>query len=112
MTPMTVAQAIAAQALTYLNSHILNTSNPHGVTKTQVGLSVIPNSITSSRATNSDGSLLTAKSMYDHVLSGDHDSRYAPKNTPGVDCSVHWNGSGVFVWGGGTWRQIWPAQWA
>lgn len=112
MTPLRTKEAITSQVGNTLAAHIANLSNPHGVTKTQVGLSLIPNSITRSRATNSDGSLLTAGGMYDHVNSGDHDARYAPKNTAGVDCSVHWNGIGAYVWGGGAWRQIWPAQWA
>lgn len=112
MTPLRTAEAISTQALTPLNAHIARGDNPHGVTKAQVGLSVIPNSITNSRTSDSADSLLTAKGMYDHVNSGDHDGRYAPKNTAGVDCSVHWNGSGVYIWGGGTWRQVWPAQWS
>lgn len=112
MTPLLTAQAIATQAGALLNAHVNNLSNPHQVTKTQVGLSAIPNSITASRAFNSDAALLTAKGMYDHTQSGDHDWRYAPKNSAGYDCSVHWNGAGVYIWGGGAWRQVWPAQWA
>lgn len=111
MTPLRTKEAITAQVGSLLNAHLNDLNNPHQTTKTQVGLGAIPNSITSSRATNSDGSLLTAKGMYDHVLSGDHDARYAPKNTAGVDASVYWNGAGVFIWGGGAWRQVWPAQW-
>jgi hypothetical protein len=111
MTPLLTAQAIAAQAGAALNAHIANQSNPHGVTKTQVGLGNLPNAITNSRGTNSDAYLLTAKGMYDHVNSGDFDWRYAPKNAAGYDCSVHWNGEGVYIWGGGTWRKVWPAQW-
>lgn len=112
MTPLTVAQAISSQIAVPFNAHATNVNNPHGTTKAQVGLSAIPNSITRSRALSSDASLLTAGSMYDHVNSADHDARYAPKNAPGYDCSVHWNGAGVFIWGGGAWRQVWPAQWS
>lgn len=111
MTPLRTSQAINTQVLTPLNVHIARSDNPHSVTKAQVGLGSIPNSITNSRGTDSDASLLTAKGMFDHVNSGDHDGRYAPKNTAGVDCSVHWNGAGVYIWGGGAWRQVWPAQW-
>jgi len=111
MTPLRTGQAINNLAVVPLNAHINRSDNPHGVTKAQVGLSNIPNSITASRSLNSAGSLLTAGGMFDHVNSGDHDVRYAPKNTAGVDCSVHWNGSGVYIWGGGAWRQVWPAQW-
>lgn len=112
MTPLLTKEAIKAQVGNALTNHLNDMNNPHNTTKAQVGLSSIPNSITSSRATNSDGSLLTAKGMYDHTQSADHDARYAPKNTAGVDSSVYWNGSGVFIWGGGAWRQVWPAQWS
>ncbi len=112
MTPLRTAQAIYTQAGTLLEAHTSRIDNPHLVTKAQVGLSAIPNSISSSRNIPGDHSLLTVGGMYDHVYSGDHDWRYAPKNTAGVDCSVHWNGSGVYIWGGGAWRQVWPAQWA
>lgn len=111
MTPLRTAQAIATLATGPLTAHINNKSNPHAVTKAQVGLSNIPNAITNSRSSDTAATLLTAKGMFDHVGSGDHDGRYAPKNTAGVDCSVHWNGSGVYIWGGGAWRQVWPAQW-
>lgn len=112
MTPLLTKNAIDTQVLTPLTAHINNLANPHGTTKAQVGLSAIPNAITAARTTNSDGSLLTAKGMFDHVASADHDARYAAKNTPGQDCSVHWNGSAAYIWGGGAWRQVWPAQWA
>jgi hypothetical protein len=112
MTPVTTANAINSQIIVAFNAHTGNLSNPHATTKAQVGLSAIPNAITRSRALNSDASLLTAGGMYDHTISLDHDARYAPKNMAGVDCSVHWNGAGVFVWGGGAWRQVWPAQWS
>jgi hypothetical protein len=38
MTPLRVKEAITAQAVTPLNSHIARTDNPHSVTKAQVGL--------------------------------------------------------------------------
>jgi hypothetical protein len=43
MTPLRVAQAITEQAGTLLQAHIDDTSNPHQVTKAQVGLSQVPN---------------------------------------------------------------------
>lgn len=111
MTPLRTKQAIDAIAGQLLNQHIQNYNNPHNVTKAQIGLGNLPNAITRARTLNSDAYLLTAGAMYDHYNSADHDTRYAPKNTAGVDCSVHWNGAGVFVWGGGAWRQVWPPQW-
>jgi hypothetical protein len=111
MTPARTKAAIDAMVGNVINQHISNYSNPHNVTKTQVGLGNIPNNITRSRGLNSDDYLLTAGGMFDHVNSADHDARYAPKNTAGVDCSVHWNGSAAYVWGGGAWRQVWPPLW-
>lgn len=55
--------------------------NPNQVTKAQVGLDQIPNGVTSSRTEGSVELLLTAKGMYDHARSGDHDDRYHPKQT-------------------------------
>lgn len=112
MTPLLTAQAISSQAGALLAAHVNNLNNPHQTTKSHVGLSLIPNSISESRGLNSNGTLMTSKGMFDHVGSADHDARYAPKNAPGFDCSVHWNGAGVYIWGGGAWRQVWPAQWA
>lgn len=43
MTPTLTKQAIAAQVGNSLTSHINNTSNPHGVTKSQVGLGLVQN---------------------------------------------------------------------
>lgn len=111
MTTLRTMELVTKFAVTPLNTHVARTDNPHSVTKAQVGLGNLPNAITDDRTTNSNSSLLTAKGMYDHTNSGDHDARYAPKNAAGVDCSVHWNGSGVYIWGGGAWRQVWPAQW-
>jgi hypothetical protein len=43
MSPYLTAAAISTQALTPLNAHINNTSNPHNVTATQVGLGSVQN---------------------------------------------------------------------
>lgn len=60
MRPSTPAQVKAALSLN----------------KNDVGLSNLPNSTTASRTSTSTASLLQAKAMNDHRLSGDHDSRY------------------------------------
>lgn len=111
MTPYTTKQMLNNQ-LGNLNSHLSNYNNPHRVTKAQVGLSVIPNSITRSRGSNTDGSLLTAGSMYDHVRSADHDGRYHPINSVSVDGSIHVASGRGYVAISGAWRQFWPAQWS
>ena len=43
MTPLRVKQAITSQVVGALNTHIADASNPHGVTKTQVGLGSVQN---------------------------------------------------------------------
>ncbi len=43
MTPVRVAQAITAQALNPLNQHTSDFSNPHEVTKDQIGLGLVQN---------------------------------------------------------------------
>lgn len=56
----------AIQDLTdLLEDHINDTDNPHAVTKAQVGLSVIPNSISNSYQLNDSATLATSKALYD-----------------------------------------------
>ncbi|MGG4591682.1 hypothetical protein ACLPJK_25845 [Pseudomonas aeruginosa] len=43
MTPQRVAQAVEAQVGDTLTAHLVNTNNPHGVTKTQVNLGNVEN---------------------------------------------------------------------
>ena len=57
MTPLKVKNAIDVQALTPLNAHISNTSNPHNTTAAQVGLGSVDNFAT---ATNADAVTGTA----------------------------------------------------
>jgi hypothetical protein len=110
MTPLRTKEAIDAIAGNLLNAHVQNLSNPHQVTKAQVGLSVIPNSITRSRTSNTDASLLTAGGMYDHVNSADHDNRYVRLNTT-TNTSLRIVSNKLQCYISGAWRQIWPATW-
>lgn len=59
MSPLTVKQAIAYQALIPLNAHIGNTSNPHNVTKAQVGLGLVDNYATATNTVAAAGSSTT-----------------------------------------------------
>jgi len=52
-----------------VDKHVLNVSNPHKVTKTQVGLSAIPNAI-SSDATSNSQSVLATTAMVHSVMKG------------------------------------------
>jgi hypothetical protein len=112
MTPYLTGLALKSSNPDALIAHVASRGNPHGVTAAQVGLGNIPNNITSSRATQSDSWLLTARGMYDHVNSGDHDARYNPKDNIGFNGSVHVAGGRAYVAIDGTWRQVWPATWA
>lgn len=47
-----------------LNSHLLDNNNPHKVTKIQVGLSNIPNSISDSTDLDSNETLATSKAVF------------------------------------------------
>jgi hypothetical protein len=58
---------------TQIDSHISNTGNPHSVTKTQIGLSNVPNIDTTSAVANDH--IHTNKSQLDLVTDGDHDVR-------------------------------------
>lgn len=93
-----------------LLSHVGDSTNPHNVSKTQVGLSNIPNDLTDSRTAFSNSTLLTAKGMADHVQSGDHDARYVRINAE-VDGSIRVVNGKAEVRVGGTWKQFWPPLW-
>jgi hypothetical protein len=61
MSPYLTAAAISFQALTPLNAHINNTSNPHQVTQAQVGLGLVQNYGVASTAQAQAG---TANNVY------------------------------------------------
>lgn len=66
-----------------LSSHIGNTSNPHAVTKTQVGLGNIPNLISDSINQDNSNSLATSKAVYllnQAILTQQHEA-FAPTVT-------------------------------
>lgn len=110
MTPLRVKQAIDKFVGADFAAHLADLTNPHQVTKTQVGLGNIPNAITNSRGLDSAATLLTAKGMFDHVASGDHDSRYVRKATAeNTSLQVVSNQLQAFV--AGAWRVVWPPQW-
>lgn len=111
MTPLRTKEAITFQAGALLNTHVSNLNNPHAVTKKQVGLSNIPNEVSRERNVNSSATLLLAGAMHDHILAGDHDSRYVMVNSS-VSTSLREVSGTLQAYIGGVWRQIWPAQWS
>jgi len=111
MTPQRVKQSIDVHAGNLINAHVTNTSNPHQVTKAQVGLSNIPNAVTRERSLDSNTTLLLAGAMRDHLISGDHDNRYVRLNTQQNTSMRIVNGT-LQSYVGGYWRQVWPAVWS
>lgn len=111
MTPLRVKESIDFHAGTLLNAHVQDTSNPHRVTKAQVGLGNLPNAVTRERTLNSDTTLLLAGAMRDHLLSTDHDNRYVRLNT-NQNTSLRVVNGTLQSYVGGYWRQIWPAVWS
>jgi hypothetical protein len=118
MTPLLTAQAISAQALSPLNTHVARTDNPHSTTATQVGLGSVSNFAVASQAESEAGSS-NAKYMTPlgvnqrvavHVASGDHDSRY-PRLNANVSAAVRESGGQFQAFIGGAWRIVWPPQW-
>ncbi|MNP88963.1 hypothetical protein D3C85_13570 [compost metagenome] len=59
MTPLTTRQAIDAVAIAALNAHAAKTSNPHNVTKAQVGLGNVDNYIIAAKTEAEAGALNT-----------------------------------------------------
>jgi hypothetical protein len=111
MTPQLTKAAITQAVGTGLQQHLGDYNNPHRTTAAQVGLGNIPNAITRGRSVNSDGQLLTAGSMFDHLNSGDHDGRYILIANVAQQGSIYVTGSKAYVAVDGGWRQFWPATW-
>ena len=59
MTPLRAKEAITAQVLAAHNAHVANTNNPHGVTKSQVGLSSVENYGVATKAEAEAGTVTT-----------------------------------------------------
>jgi len=93
--------------------HLQDRNDPHDVTKDQVGLGNIPNSITDQRQLNSMGSLLTAKALYDHNQSADHDSRYIRLEGGSAAIRMRERAGRIEIAIGATntWTQIYPPVW-
>lgn len=72
MTPLRTKQAIDAQVLTPLTSHVSNTSNPHNVTKAQVGLGLVQNygvaDVTAARLGLADDLYMTPLGVREAIL--------------------------------------------
>lgn len=120
MTPQRTAQAITAQAGQLLQAHVDNKSNPHAVTKAQVGLGSVENYGIATTAEAQAGSsnvkymtpLRVREAINQAVGLGLYDGRFVTRdfNTNG---SIHVRPDlgTAYIWLNGSWRQIWPPQW-
>lgn len=120
MTPKLTMDSITSNAIAPLNAHVSRTDNPHNVTKTQVGLSLVDNYATATAqqaqagtATNLFVTPAGMKSSVDNwINSGNFDARYVRKDAVGVAGSIMVDAGGrAYVAVGGTWRQFWPPLW-
>lgn len=89
MTPWLTGKAIAFQAVVPLNNHIARTDNPHGVSKAQVGLSLVDNYATATPAQTQTGTATNLfvtpaglKYVLDNGLSGQFAAHIARTDNP------------------------------
>lgn len=92
-----------------IDDHITDYDNPHRLTKDQLDLGNIPNLITDRRDWNTMTALLTAKAMYDHTQSGDHDDRYMRLEEGSLPIKFRWRAGKLEAFNGTSWYQIYPA---
>lgn len=116
MSPLRVHEAIVAVAGTALDAHKADHSNPHQVTKAQVGLSNVNNYPVASTAeaqdTTNDVTYMTPRAVDDQVgqtltttLNG-----YVQKNVA-ESLSLRESGNQLQAFVAGAWRTVWPPQW-
>lgn len=120
MTPALVKSAVKTFAGDKIDAHMNNGSNPHAVTKTQIGLSNVDNYATATSAEVIGGGatwrFVTPKGVYDAVFAwynaGYFDGRFIRADT-GVRGSIHVREdlNTAYVWVSGGWRQFWPPLW-
>lgn len=118
MTPLRTAEAIDHQAGRLLEQHTTDFTNPHKVTKAQVGLGRVANYSVSSYSDavsgTSNGSYMTPlrvrQALNDHINNNEHDSRYVIKNS-NDETSLRVHNGHLQGRVNGRWRTIWPPQW-
>lgn len=116
MTPLRVKEAIDAIAGTALQGHVDNNSNPHNVTKLQVGLGAVFNFSTASDQEAIDGTRVdryttprAVKQHFDAAIAS-AENAYVKKNVA-ESTSLRETGGVLQAFVNGAWRQIWPPQW-
>lgn len=106
-----------------LTAHMGNSSNPHNVSKYQVGLGSVSNLSTASRAEHQEAGrvggspprqYVTANYLNDafNEMSNDtwFDYRYIQRDTA-VDGALRVNGGQLEAYVSGSWHIVWPPQW-
>lgn len=119
VTPRGMYRGVEKQVGEALLAHTDDKTNPHEVTKAQVGLS---NVVNYGVATDAQAKNMTASNVYvvasqlrvaldRHIELGEHDSRYVRKDVVENTSLRVVNGQLQAVVNG-SWRVVWPAQWA
>lgn len=118
MTPQLVASAINAQAIVPLSNHLADISNPHRVTKAQVGLGSVANHPLASAAEAVDPNnnerymapYSTRLAVNASVNAGLYDNRFITRDMA-MNGSISTSGNVARVYVNGAWRQFWPPLW-
>lgn len=98
--------------------HLADDTNPHRVTKAQVGLGSVPNypmaSLDEAFAGDRSDRFMSpagvSRLLEKHSASGDHDGRYVRINSS-ENGSLRVQSGQLQAYVNGTWKVIWPAQW-
>ena len=121
MTPLRVKEAITYQVGVSMNSHISNTSNPHSVTKAQVGLGSVQNygiadwnAAVAGTANNLYMTPYLVRESNNYAVNtlGLYDTRFVTRDLQ-TNGSIHVRADlGIaYIWMNGAWRQFWPPIW-
>lgn len=120
MTPLRVAEAISKQAGTLLDQHVADKTNPHGVTKAQVGLGSVENyaiaTVAEAQAGTSNVKYMTPLRVREGVNAavdaGLYDNRFVRRDHA-ASGNIHVNTTTniAYVHVNGAWRQFWPPVW-
>ena len=113
MTPLRTKQAINDQALSVITTHTNDTTNPHNVTKAQVGLGQVANhpvaTEAEARALASNARYLTPATLnsvlVDHAGSDAHDARYIRRDVA-MEGALRVFGTNFQVYMDGGWRTV------
>jgi hypothetical protein len=116
MTPSKVRDAIESIAGDQLSAHVGDLSNPHQVTKAQVGLGSVENyrvALTSEAVAGTRDDVYMTPLLVSNKLNAEFTNRlggYVQKNTA-ESLSLREIGGNLQAFVSGGWRTVWPPQW-